>query len=362
VRSRGFSAARSRRLRASSLLGRSRGDRSSVPAWQRLSEVEEIRGLTRMRLKHLVPVREPLVLVSQIQRSGGTLLSELFDGHPECHAHPYELKIGYPRKFNWPPLDLDRPETWFEILFEKRSVTHFLRGYDKSAKRRNEFDVFPFLFLPRLQKAVFDACVREWRPGSEREVLDCYFTSYFNAWLDNQGLYSGPKRVVTGFVPRLAMELGNVERFFAAYPDGWLVSIVRDPRAWYASAAKHFPRHYGDVERALGLWCGSVEGALAARGRFGERVVVVTYERLVSETAVVMGALAERVGVSVVPGLVVPTFNGRPIRANSSDGVAGFGVRPERAGAFRDVLAVETSERILALAGDLYERAAAVAY
>ena len=61
-------------------------------------------------------------------------------------------------------------------------------------------------------------------------MLDAYFTSYFNAWLDNQNLYTGPKRVVTGFTPRLAMDEGSVERFFAAYPDGTLVSIVRDPR------------------------------------------------------------------------------------------------------------------------------------
>ena len=42
---------------------------------------------------------------------------------------------------------------------------------------------------------------------SERDVLDCYFTSYFNAWLDNHNLYTGPKKVVTGFVPRLSLDL-----------------------------------------------------------------------------------------------------------------------------------------------------------
>ena len=30
-----------------------------------------------------VDVNVPLVLISQVQRSGGTLLSQLFDGHPE---------------------------------------------------------------------------------------------------------------------------------------------------------------------------------------------------------------------------------------------------------------------------------------
>jgi hypothetical protein len=321
----------------------------------------EYRELCRVRLEHVVPVREPLVLVSQIQRSGGTLLSQLFDGHPECHAHPHELKIGYPRKSNWPPLDLARPESWFELLFEKRSLVHFLKGYRKRPKQLTEYDVFPFLFLPRLQKAIFDACVAEWRPVGERGVLDCYFTSYFNAWLDNQNLYSGVKRVVTGFVPRLAMEPGNVERFFAAYPEGLLVSIVRDPRAWYLSASRHFPRHYADVEVALGLWRRSTEAAMEARGRFGERVVLLTYERLVLETEAAMREVAERVGISMLPVLLEPTFNGRPIRANSSEVVGRFGVLPDRVGAYRDSLAAETVERIEELAGDLYDRAAAAA-
>ena len=65
-----------------------------TPPWERLDEREEYAELVPQRLEHLVPVTDPLVLVSQIQRSGGTLLSQLFDGHPECHAHPHELKIG----------------------------------------------------------------------------------------------------------------------------------------------------------------------------------------------------------------------------------------------------------------------------
>lgn len=51
-------------------------------------------------------VDQPLILISQIQRSGGTLLSQLLDGHPECLAHPYELKWGRPEKWNWPEVDL----------------------------------------------------------------------------------------------------------------------------------------------------------------------------------------------------------------------------------------------------------------
>jgi hypothetical protein len=321
-----------------------------TPLWERLDELEEYGALVKQRLEHVVPVREPLVLVSQVQRSGGTLLSQLFDGHPECHAHPHEIKIGYPRESNWPPIDLSKPGEWFELLFEKKALTHLQEGYQKRGAKQedksyHEYDVFPFLFLPRLQKAIFDAQAAS--AATERDVLDAYFTSYFNAWLDNQNLYSGPKRVVTGFTPRLAMDAENRDRLFAAYPDGALVVIVREPQSWYRSAVKYSPKRFPDVETALPLWRESTEAA------FDERAVVVTYGRLVEQPGEVMARLAERIGITMSPVLLEPTFNGRPIRANSADAVAQYGILAKRD-------RPEPDPRVDELAGDLYERAAAI--
>jgi hypothetical protein len=335
--------------------------RAPAPAEAPLSEQDEYEELFRIRLEHVVEVRQPWVLVSQIQRSGGTLLNELFDGHPEVHAHPYEVKIGRPNKFNWPSLDLAAPETWFDVLFEKRSATHFLGGYHKSAKKRNEYDAFPFLFLPRLQKAIFEQCVANWDVDSERVILDAYFTSYFNAWLDNQNLHARPKRIVAGFTPRLAMTPGSLERYLAAYPDGTLITIVRDPRSWWVSASGYQPERYTDVGESLTLWRESTEAGLAAQERFGDRVVLLTYERLVQAPEQTMQTVAERVGISMQPVLLEPTFNGRPIRANSSAGVGRRGIVAERADAHKQELDPAIAEQIDALAGDLYERAAATA-
>jgi len=324
-----------------------------LPLWARLDELEEYRQLCRVRAEHLVRVDQPLVLVSQVQRSGGTLLSRLFDGHPEVHAHPYELKIG--RKDRWPKLDLKDPESWFAKLYEEKTAAHLVAGWSKPGLKETDVDVFPFLFVPRLQKQLFDACVAGKRIERSRDVLDCYFTAYFNAWLDNQNLYTGPKRLVTAFTPRTNLDEESVARFFADYPDGWLVTIVREPRAWYASAARHRAQ-YEDVEVALDLWRRSALAALAARERYGDRVVVLTYEELVAETERTMHRLAERFGISIAPVLVVPTLNGRPVRANSSDPVARYGVLAERTDAYRNVLDAETIERIDELSGDLYGR------
>ena len=189
----------------------------TVPAWE-VDDLTDYRALIRARLAHVVPVGEPLVLISQIQRSGGTLLLQLLDGHRQCHVDPYELKIGHPKKHNWPPLDLSRPETWFETLYF-RGIVERIRRTERTTPPGRGPRRLPVPLLPRLQKQVFDASAAG--AGSEREVLDAYFTSYFNAWLDNHDLYTGaPKRAVVGFTPRLAMDPANVELLLRRVPRG----------------------------------------------------------------------------------------------------------------------------------------------
>jgi hypothetical protein len=323
--------------------------------------VREHDALYRSRLQHLVPVREPLVLISQIQRSGGTLLSQLFDGHPECHAHPHELSIAYLNEPVASAFDLSSAERSFEVVYERRLAKRLRSGYRKPAARPgdDDADVFPFLFLPGLQRQIFESCFAAGVAG-DRDVLDCFFTSFFNAWLDNQNLYAAPKKLVTAFAPRLVRKEPAVERLFSAYPDGYLISIVREPRAWFASARLQKER-YADVDHAITRWRRSAEAALAGCERFDGRVLVVTYEGLVSRTEETMAGLADRLGLSPSPTLLVPTFNGRPIRANSSYAVESYGILANRTDAYRDALDTATIARVDELAGDVYERARAAA-
>jgi len=325
------------------------------------SRLEESELIYRARLEHLVDVGEPLVLISQVHRSGGTLLNRLLQGHPECHGHAHELKIGHPHKRDWPTLALDAPDEWFSILYEKHLGRHLREGYHKWYQGDGDQETFPFCFALGLQEAIFEQCVTSRRIERERDVLDCYFTSYFNAWLDNHNLYTGPKKAVIAFAPRMVMKLDNLERFFSAYPDGTLISIVRDPGGWYDSIRKRHPELFQDFdEAALTPWRESAEAALDAAGRWGDRVVLLTYEQLVLETEETMQRLADRIGISMSPVLLTPTFNGRPIRANSSALVEGTGILPERAIGYRGALGRDEVARIRGLGAGLYERAAAL--
>jgi hypothetical protein len=272
-------------------------------------------SLSQACLDHTRHVTCPLALISQIQRSGGSLLSQLFDGHPELHAHPHELKIGYPTKYTWPKLDLrNDPNRWLETLFEYSVLSHFKKGYKKEKKRD---DAFLFLFLPSVQREIFLDYVGSIDSLTLRNVFDGYMTSYFGAWLNNQNSY-GQKRFITAFTARLAMRNENMQSFFEIYPDGRLISIIRDPKNWYPSAIRHKPRICRGIRDGLDLWKKSAQAMLRNKDRYGDRVRILTFEDLITKTRAVMLYLAEFLEIKFDNILLMPTFNKYPIRANTS--------------------------------------------
>jgi hypothetical protein len=316
--------------------------------------------VSEQRLRDIVEVRQPLLLITQIQRSGGTLLSQLLDGHPEVHAHPHELHIGHPKKTNWAAIDPeDTWEAWFETLFEppiERFVEH---GYRKEFRPGTEASRLPFVFSVSLQREIFKRCAEPWGEVGPRGAFDAYMTSYFNAWLDNHNLY-GTKRWITGFVPVLGMEPRNVEQYFETYPDGQLISIVRDPRTWYASAHGHFGKRakqeFGNVEIGVDNWTRSIRAGLAAREKYGaDRVLLTLFEDLVRNTEPTMRVIADRLGIGFSQSLLEPSFNGMPIAPNSSFGLTGPGVHAAAADPPNGRLSQDDADYLATEAQPLYE-------
>ena len=287
--------------------------------WMLRKEANEnklnMKDLSRICSEHVLPVTSPLALISQIQRSGGSLLSQLFDGHPELHAHPDELKIGYPKKHIWPRIDVnDRPQRWFTILFEDAVIHHSRKGYTKGKKRNV---TLPYVFIPALQRKIFLQYLDSVQSITLRDVFNAYMTSYFGAWLSNQN-YSGQKKFVTAFTPRLAMIKENMDLFFNIYPDGRLISLVRDPKNWFPSAKEHRSKKYVDITRAANQWVESAQAMLRNKERYRNSVCLIQFEDLVSKTEAVMRYLAEFLGIEFDDILMVPTFNKLPIGANTS--------------------------------------------
>ncbi len=317
----------------------------------------DLEGFCRSHFEHVEPVIFPLALISEIQRSGGSLLSQLFDGHPQVHAHPHELKIGYPQKYIWPEIDLsDSPQRWFEILFEDIVVRHMRYGYKKMEKYS---DTFLFIFLPALQKKFFLQYLDAIESIKLRDVFDAYMTSYFGAWVNNQNIL-GPKKFITAFTPRLSNTAENMELFFNIYPDGLLVSVMRDPKNWFPSASRHHVDKYGDIHKALTQWNESAEGMLRNKERYGDRVCIIRFEDLVKRTEAVMRYLAKFLSIQFDDILLTPTFNKTPIKPNTSFKLEAPGITASVLDRYK-TLGPEELQVIDEMTGKIYEKVLGVA-
>ena len=119
----------------------------------------------------------------------------------------------------------------------------FTSGYRKYIREQlpdeEELETFPMLIPPAMIRHLFMELADRAEVTSQRDILNLYMTAFFNGWLDNQNLYGEDKRWVTAFAARTTMFPGNVEKIFADYPDGRIISIIREPVGWYASAAKY---------------------------------------------------------------------------------------------------------------------------
>ena len=271
--------------------------------------------LSRICLEHVSPVTSPLALISQIQGSGGSFLNHLFDGHPELHTHPHELMIGYPEKHHWPKIDLnDRPENWFGILFEDIVSKYNQEGYVKGKEDR---ETFPFVFIPALQKKIFLDYMDSVQSITARDVCNGYLTSYFGAWLNNQN-YNGLKKFITAFNQKLATTRENMESFFEVYPDGRLISLIRDPKNWFPFVRTQWPKRYEDVSLALNQWNECAQAMLWNKETYGDRVCLIKCEDLLSKTEAVMRYLADFLGIEFDDILLRPTFNTLPMKVNTN--------------------------------------------
>jgi hypothetical protein len=279
-------------------------------------------------LKHIEqsgPIRCPFVLISQISRSGGTWLSQLLDHHPQLWVHPLELRFGRSRKSDWPDLSAvrDPQQAWELIRYVKAEEAFGSGSYSKSSD-----DTHPMLFCADIQQALFLQLAEIWPPAAARDWFDIYLTSFFNAWLDYQRRY-GSKRYVAGFASMLALAPDSMREFCKVYPDGWLISIIREPLDWYASvkqraltdekpkrsAKKLLYGEFEDIERA---YLDNVRAIHDNRASFGDRFILLDYAALAADTEATAKMFAARIGLDWHPSLTRQTFNGMPIKPNTS--------------------------------------------
>jgi hypothetical protein len=274
-------------------------------------------ALSREVLARSAPVEQPLVLISEVQRSGGSLLCQLFDGHPQVYTHHHELKIGVFSKLIWPEFSPEEsPHDLFFKLYEYNIIKHFKYGFAKGRLNKDNARRHKICLPPRLQYDIFLNYLAQRPHRTRRDVLNAYMTSYVNGFL-NYGHSDREKKYLVGFTPFLAAREDNVTRFFQDYPDGHIVSVLRDPVRWFASARKH-SQAFSAPENATAYWLQSTRAMIHNANRHPGRVHIVRFADLILRNREATGALCGRLGIEPSERMAVPTCNGTPITANSS--------------------------------------------
>ena len=302
-----------------------------------------------------LPVRSPLIMISQVERSGGSLMAQLFDGHPKVLAHPYELKFGYPEKRMWPPTDLPDLAEQFRVLFELDSIEFCERGFTKG---KGNPDRKKFFLVPQVQREVFCAALENGCRHTPRQVLDAYFTSYFNAWLNMRNRIDQAK-FITGFVPMMAARKSNMDEFWRTYPDGYCISIIRSPLSWYPSFVrlKEDVPEFSNFEAAAARWNKSTAAMFRERERNPDRVIVLKFDDLVKNTEATMRLVCRRIGLEFHPALISPTFNWEPMASNSSFEATSPGVVTTAPAQRNSALSARERDYLTRVCMPLYERA-----
>lgn len=302
------------------------------------------------------PVDLPMLLVAQVQRSGGSLLMQLLDGHPSLQCYPNELDhlkgLGPQDWARWLDSKPEAKEIVDPWMWTTRS------GYSKmsgtvSHLRDDHRYTLPFFFSWDVFRAVYGKACAEAQGG--RLVLQAYFTAFFAAWLNNANV-SGDKERLVAFAPG-ALDRGqsDVEAFLDFQPDGAIVGLVRDPFSWYASARKHSSK-YGTLPEAIGLWSRQTEVLLEAAQKAPQRVRVFLFQDLLIDPAETTGRLCDWLGVARHPLTALPSFNSQPFWSNSSFEVSKGEVKLDPLNRAKESLSETEIEQITNLAGPLWDR------
>jgi hypothetical protein len=262
-------------------------------------------------LKHIKPLTTPLALISQAPYSGGSLLSRLFDGHSKIYAYPSALVPANTIKNFWPKIDLaHKPEDWLKIISKHFALKTFRAGFKPDEKGGQRM---PHMFLPVLQERIFLKYLASLATIKTRDVFDAWMTACFGAWLNYQN-HGYDKKFVTALAPGLVMQSENVENFFEIYPEGRVIALVRDPAQWFVTVSRHEPKTYGDAKWAISRWKESVRAVMETRKKFGDRVCLIKFEDLVTQTQSIMRFLSGFLRIPYEDILLKPTFNGIAIQ------------------------------------------------
>ena len=256
-----------------------------------------------------VKIKRPVknfLLISQIQRSGGTLLTQLLDGHKNLSVHPYELILTDP-KWDW-----EKKKNFYCYNNKFRIFSEEGKYFKSSKASWNKKYDFNFDLIK--QRKIFDRLTK--KNDNFGVKLINYFLSFFMSF-ENYKTELNLSKYFVAFVPRLTMNDKSLDIFFKNFHEGKIICIVRDPLNWLSSAKRH-SKDYSNLNDALNLWHESNLKNFNLFKKNKNSVKIVIFEHLISETKIQMKEISNFLEIDFDDYLLIPTFNKEKILSDSS--------------------------------------------
>jgi hypothetical protein len=277
-----------------------------------------------------------VVLIGSMRRSGGTLVANLFDGHPDCSVLPFE---------DWHTRRKARFFPHHNFLFPllPPGAKLYACGFRNASYRRK---------------------LELWQPGAdhagyERELRACAAraTSVSGFYLDSCALYfrffHGSElraKLVNHCADLCTLAPWQLRRIYGAHR---MILPVRDPRAVFCSMIHLKTGRFS--ERSLASFCARWERSVNRYYLGDPSVLAFRYEDLLVEPKATMEALSHGLGIPFSEVLLRPTRQEREAGANTSF-ERGAGIDASAADAWRSRLAAPLREQIERRLGPLMQR------
>lgn len=237
-------------------------------------------------------------------KSGTTLLASLLDGHPELLVFPQETAY-FPTVLT-KYADADR-RAQFDYLTRQSFARVLFSGEPRW--REHTYENFPQRkFLETFERAAFDPV------NSERDLLALMMEAYART-------LEIPLERIKRWIEKTPANRNCTMSILAKFPEAKLLVTMRDPRAILAAQiALEQTRRRGTFSAYYVVAHWRVAANLARLIRSEQtRGLVVPYEQLVREPAVMMQKVCDYLEIKFDPDVVLsPTKVGQPWGGNSA--------------------------------------------
>lgn len=265
-----------------------------------------------------------LIMVSAFHEQYGNGLLRQLDGHPSLFCYPFESQISTPQstsiidetfvphRYRYPEFLSDiSPEQAYQAIWDQELKTYLrtphLSKFKDCGIIMDEKERIEAFWSRAGEVARLDPPVGHRYFGYFRHhYIEAFFRSTFDAWKNRAS--SGAETHYVGYSPPI---LFGADKFFADFPEGQMVHIIRNPWSGYSDTIKRpFPFI---LTKYCQVWNMTQLTALTYAQKYKGRFHIVRYEDLIANKQQVMDGLVTSLGLPLSDKVYYPSFDSKPL-------------------------------------------------